>query len=294
MNWQVFIGALALACMPAPAMAKGTDELVEIKTGPVAIRSDRAYFLFRTNAKGISPVFMRIPTDREMTAYNVAKREAFSQALPNLLKRRAEMIDRKAAADSAGTKFTSSIPPEPSLATFNFVYDQIQNIQIANTGRPIEKGAAERSVLIEAVPGTYVFYGVGFGDSLQTCLCLGSASFVAETGRLVDLGTILIDLAGGDTPSDIPELRGETGLGASLNGHTGLWAVAIRQPKPGTDVPAALVGQPIQIAKWEAIGKFVSPLAFSINRLAPIDGVLGYDRGRVLDLATGKVADNHF
>jgi hypothetical protein len=28
----------------------------------------------------------------------------------------------------------------------------------------------------------------------------------------------------------------------------------------------------------------------SINRLAPVPGILGYDRGKVMDLRTGKVA----
>jgi hypothetical protein len=31
-----------------------------------------------------------------------------------------------------------------------------------------------------------------------------------------------------------------------------------------------------------------------VNRLAPIPGVLGYDRGKVLDLATNKVAENQY
>lgn len=159
-------------------------------------------------------------------------------------------------------------------------------------GRAFEKGAEQRTMLIEAVPGSYVVLGIGYANIMQTCLCLGTVSFAAEPGRITDLGTMFMFAASEESP--FPELAGETGLGASMNGHIFLWAAAIRPSAPGTPVPAVPGGMPVAPAGYRATGKFVVPFAFGVNRLAPIPGILGYDRGDVLDLVNHTVAENHY
>jgi hypothetical protein len=272
--------SLALAPLAAPALAQ-TEKLVEIRGGkPVTLRADRAYFLFRSDF-GVSPVFLRIPTPDEMQAYDAAKRAAFAKAEPALLKKRAEAI---AAGKPA--------PPIPTLDNFNFVYDKIQNAQTVDMGRALEKAGKLKTLLIEAVPGNYVIYGLGFGQVFQTCLCLGTVSFTAEPGKIADLGTLFVAAAA--TKSDVPELAAETGFGPSMNGHIVTWAAAIRPATPSAPVPALLTGKPITPADYRAVGKFVAGFSFNINRLAPIPGVLGYDRGDVLDLVANKVAPNQY
>lgn len=269
--------SLLLAPISIAVAAKPADEFVEIKAGTaVTIRPDRAYLLFRTNSKetrvftGINPVFLRIPTAEEMEVYEAEKRKAFAKAEADLKKRG---------------------KPIPSFDNFNFVYDGIQNIHPARVARALEKSEDGRVVLIEARPGTYVFYGWGQGDILLTCLCLGTVSFPAEAGRITDLGTLL--MAGAADPSPIPELKAVTGLGASMNGHVTLLASAIRPADASTARPAVLAGKPVVPARYRAVGKFVSPFTFTINRLVPIPGVLGYDRGTVLDLVSNTPAEDH-
>lgn len=272
------------------SIAAPAKDFVEIKGGaPVTIRPDRAYLLFRTNSKetrvyiGISPVFLRIPTAEEMAMYDAAKRAAFAKAEPGLKRRREELIARKSS---------KAIPAVPSLENFDFVYDQIRNIYSVSLGRALEKSSDERVMLVEARAGDYVLYGWGQGEMLVTCLCLGTVSFSAEAGKITDLGTLLV--APAMDPSPIPELKDVTGLGRSMNGHVVVLASAIRPASDATPIPSALTGKPTVRADYRATGKFVSPFTFNINRLVPIAGVLGYDRGTVLDLKNKTVAEDHY
>ncbi|HKR63626.1 MAG TPA: hypothetical protein VJZ00_07835 [Thermoanaerobaculia bacterium] len=262
LGFAVLIASTAIAAPP-----KRVDDFVEIKAGtPVTIRPDRAYLLFRTNSKetrayvGISPVFLRIPTTEEMQAYDAAKQNAARSRKPS---------------DHS-----------------DFVYDEIRNIDSLRLARALEKSDDGRVMLIEALPGDYVLYGWGQADMLVTCLCLGTVSFAANAGTITDLGTLLVAPAA--DPSPIPELKAVTGLGATMNGHVVTLASAIRVANDSTPIPAAVAGKPIVRAQYRATGKFVSPFTFTINRLAPLPGILGYDRGAVLDLVTGTVADDHY
>lgn len=281
------------------ASAASNDQFAEIKAGaPVTLRPDRAYLLFRTNSKvtrvytGVSPVFLRIPTAEEMETYEAAKRAAFAKAEPELKRRREKLLAEKAEAERAGRRFAKAVPPIPTVETFDFVYDGIRNIDSVDLAHALEKSDDGRVMLLEATPGEYVLYGWGIADLLNTCLCLGTVSFSAPAGKITDLGTLLV--APASEPSTIPELKPVTGMGPSMNGHVVLWASAVRPAAESTPVPAALAGKPIVRADYRATGKFVSPFAMGIHRLAPIPGVLGYDGGTVLDLVSGTAAENHY
>lgn len=282
--------ALSLTFLSA-THAQANDKLVEIRGDkPVTIRADRAYFLFRSNA-GVSPVFLRVPSDAEVQAYETARREAFAKAEPGLIEKRKSAITREKAIQGTSEAGSPAIPPVPSLENFNFVYDQISNAQTVNMGRTLTNVSNEKVMLIEAMPGDYVIYGVGVNQFIHTCLCLGTVSFSVESGQIVDLGTILIGAA--SQKSDLPELNDETGFGPSLNGHVVAWAVAIRPAAASSSVPSPLSSHAVTPAAYRATGKFVS-FAFTVNRLAPLSGVLGYDKGDVLDLVNNTVASNQY
>lgn len=288
----------ALLVTTATAAPKSTDDFVEIQAGTaVTIRSDRAYLLFRTNSretrihKGLNPVFLRIPDAQEMAQYEAARNAAFARAEPALKRKRDQLLAEKAEAVRGRRIFDKAIPPVPSPENFNFVYDAIRNLYSVAVGRAFEKPADGRVLLIEAKPGRYVLYGWGQTDRLITCLCLGTVSFSAEAGRITDLGTLLMAPAAEE--SSIPELKPVTGFGPAMSGHVIVLAAAVKPVDATMPVPAALAGKPITPAQYRATGKFVSPFAFNIHRLAPIPGILGYDRGTVLDLVSGTPAENH-
>ena len=279
-----------MLCLPTMSVANPVDELVEIKANvPLVIKSDRAYLLFRLSSGGMQPNFLRIPTDAELEAYEQAKRDAFVKTEPVLIKEREDQILKQSEAKKNGAVFKGAIPPVPSLENFRFSYFGIKNRQNVDGGRAYIKTKPANTFLVEAVPGSYVLYGAGWQAATSTCLCLGTVGFVAEPGVITNLGEIIIAYA--HEKSDRPELAGETGLGPSVNlGHHLLFAVALKPAQNATDAPAALPKDKIKSANFHAVGKYVTSTSFSINRLAPIPGILAYENGKVIDVKTGREA----
>lgn len=285
------MAALALPAAGHAADPKAPDELIEIDgKKPITIKPDRAYLLLRVKGKWFAPVFMRVPTEAEVADYQAAKKVAFDKALPNLKKSRDAAVAKQAAAK--GKKSDDEVPPEPSLTNFDYHHPDVQNLQSISLGKALEKGKDDRLMLIEAVPGRYVLYGAGNENAMMACLCLGSVGFDAKAGEITDLGAVHVGIAW--QPSDDPVLAGESDLGASVNGHWVLPAMGL-VPTAAPTAPAALAGKPIVAANFRAVGKFVAPPVFNINRLAPVAGVLAYDaRGGVIDVKSGEaVAANY-
>lgn len=165
------------------------------------------------------------------------------------------------------------------------------NVQNIDESRPFVRGRPESVYLVEVVPGDYVLYGASYGSMparLYTCMCLGTVGFSAPPGIVTDLGHFLADNV--VRISTVPELRPESGFGPSMNVYMPLVGATMRPAAPGLAVPEALHGANVRAAQYRAVGKFTDPGAMSINRLVPIAGVLGYDGGRVVDVASGRVA----
>jgi hypothetical protein len=294
---RCLLALLALA-VPAALDARPPDEMVEIKAGdPVSIRADRAYILFRTirpeGVPSVEPVFLRIPSAAEMERHAAAKRQAFAAAEPGLVREREALLRKKAEADAAGKPFKGDIPPPPSLETFNFVYDEVANVQRIDDSKALVKGRPESVYLVEVPPGDYVLYGAAYGSgmlkpALFACMCLGTVGFPAPAGVVTDLGYFMGDRV--DRLSEIPELKAESGLGPSSVAIFSPLGATIRPVRPESTVPEALRGAAIRSADYRAIGRFLEPRAITINRLAPVPGILAYRDRRVIDVKTGTDA----
>lgn len=292
------LAALSWVTVPAPVRAddRPPPELTEIAAGaPVTIRPDRAYLLFRIHrprgVPAIEPVFMRRPSAVELETYRAARAAAFAEARPGLVVERERVLRRQAEARVAGRAFNDAIPPEPSLDSFRFRYDGIGNVNGIGHNRALERGATDNVYLIEAVPGDYVLYGASWGmglSSLGVCWCLGTVGFEAPAGTIIDLGTFYFD--GAKFESSIPELRDETGFGPSSDTPFVLLAGTMRPAVTSAALPSTLAGRTTAPATYRAVGRFVEPNAGGINRLGPVPGILAYDRGRVIDVATGNEA----
>ena len=232
----------------------------------MTIKLDKAYVRLRldTRLSKFTAILLREPADQEVAAYEAARAKAYAE-------------HKAKRGDKAG-----------SLATFPFVWDGAPNLYALTPKKPFVEAKEQAIVLVEIPTGNYVVYGEGFGDFLYQCFCLGSVGFTAKPGVITDLGTMLFAFAA--KPSDIPELAGETNLGPTAHADFAMFAVAIR-PASATDVSQpASAGLVAEAARFRAIGPFVDPNTMHINRLAPIAGVLSYDGGRVIDVASGQEA----
>jgi len=118
--------------------------------------------------------------------------------------------------------------------------------------------------LIEIQPGTYTLYGdIGTGEFgfEGHCLCMGTVSFEVRAGQVTNLGEL------------IPPAAGTTGFAI----------VPASAPLPMLPPFTDSVAAP---ATYHAGGKLPNLLGVEIDRMAPIPGVLGYERDNVIDLAS--------
>lgn len=183
-----------------------------------------------------------------------------------------------------------------ALIETNFAeYAKRVNVQSVDDGKPFYQTKAESIYLVEAPPGRFVVYGISWGSGIagvHTCFCLGTVGFEVAPDVITDIGYFYGDKI--HSVSKIPELAAESGFGPSsdvLGGY--LLGGTIRPARAESSLPPALA-LPVTPARFFAVGKYYSVIAGGINRMVPIPGVLDYDRGKVVDVQSGKVATDNF
>lgn len=257
------LAAILVSALPQAATAK--EMLYEpLRAVPAQLDKDRAYVLVRVSTAksglaSIESVLMRIPQEEELAEYYAAKKAAYETAL----------------AKRAKTNSSDSIP---SLEEFDFTYSKISNIFSIPAGKFLEDGEM-RTILLSVPPGDYVLYGVATGDTLAVCNCLGTLQFKAEAGIITDMGALYADKVHKDSP--LPYV--EDNLGPSMGAYLFVFGQAL-VPASETPPPAILNGLPIKSATYEVVGQFYEPGVALINRLAPVPGILAYERGRPVDV----------
>jgi hypothetical protein len=160
---------------------------------------------------------------------------------------------------------------KPSIENFSFTHIGAQNIFSVNLGEFFADGE-ERTYLVEASPGTYVLYGSGASRALLSCNCLGTVKFEAKAGEITNLGALYLDEV--HEQSDIPYL--EDNRGKSMAVYSVILGQAIVPATSNSQTPSSLKSFPIVPGVYEAVGPFIEPGTVSINRLAPIPGILGH------------------
>lgn len=262
---------LAVLAANDPAVAAPPPGVTQLRTSPSTLAPDRAYLLLRSGkAKSglfaIEHVLVRAPSASDLTAYRAAREAAYRKELPRL---------QKQAKDG----------PVTSIDEFVFDYKGEANAFATKRSDNIDVGDLV-TMLIEVPPGTYILYGTGVGSrGLVTCNCLGTVQFEAKVGIITDLGSLYADKVHGESPE--PHL--EDNLGKSMFNYGFVLGQAVVPATSATPVVAGLQGLPRVVADYHAVGLFREPGA-SINRLAPIPGILRYDRGKVINERTGLQA----
>lgn len=253
--------ATLLALAPA-AEARDAPGVVQLTAAPSALSAEKAYLLFdssraKSGIMKISHVFMRVPTREEGDAFLAAKRTAYAKDLPDLT--------RKAKGG-----------PVPGLENYQFSWNGVENTFAVDMDESLGK---TDTFLIEVPPGTYVLYGIAVGSrGLAVCNCLGTVEFDAAPGRITRMGALFADKVHKDSP--VPHL--EDNLGEQMFQYAFILGQALVPADAGTPLPPVLASLPHAVAEYRPVGMFKEPGAASINRLAPIPGILAYDRGRVV------------
>ena len=265
---------LALACscaMPITSFAKDNAGVTQLLTPPTTLREDAAYLLMKTSTakSGMFPiqhVLLRIPSNEELAQYRAAKKAAYEAELLKLT---------KGARDGR----------VPTIDEFAFDYPGKANTFVVNSGKFLEDGEL-RTILLEVPEGTYVLYGTTVGNrGLVTCNCLGTVKFEARRGAITNIGSLYADKVHNDSP--VPHL--EDNLGPQMFQYGFVLGEALA-PDEGA-VPVSLQRFKVEPASFEAVGQFYESGATSINRLAPVPGILAYEKGRPFDLKKGKLAE---
>lgn len=271
--------ALALAAWSAPALTQG--QLGE--RAAVAVDPQRAYIFYRASRK-MGILFLReTPAEEQAADRAAALAAAQAQYQRNLVQWR--RLDRICRGGGGPVSRCRRLHPEPDAPTPDNVPASLtfaRNIAAVERNPPFTEEDREYSYLLPVEPGRYILYGqrdVTTIGVLGVCLCMGSVSFEAGAGRIVDLGTITypgLDAAGASRA-----------FGLVISG-TGSPSIAIVPLAAGASLPGRLAGLPVVPAEFRAAGKLPNHYGLYIDRHPAMPGVLAYERDRVIDARTGR------
>jgi len=263
---------LTLLALGGPLVAAPPSPASHLRVAPATLAPDRAYLLIRTGkAKSglyaIEHVLVRAPSASDLAGYRADRQSAYDRQLPRLQKQ-------------------AKGGPVPSVDELPFEYKSVSNAFATKRSENLDVGDMV-TLLIEVPPGTYILYGTGVSSRLLiTCNCLGTVQFEAKPGIVTDMGALYADKVHGE--SSEPYL--EDNLGKSMFSYGLILGQALVPATAATSVIPSLQNLPRVAADYHAVGLFREPGAVSINRLAPVPGILRYDRGTVVDDRTGQPA----
>ena len=165
-------------------------------------------------------------------------------------------------------------PTEPTDE--NFAWPELESQRIIAIGpqAPFASTAGGYLWLTSLPPGDYVYYGTGRQGS-NICACMGSVRFSVAAGRITTMraDTVVLDQ-----------------FGNRVSGHPAGTSVTDREARTGLLVEAGAMADPrlpaqlLEPAQFAPVAALPNWFGGSINRVLPIAGVLGYDRGRIVDL----------
>ncbi|MGE4323862.1 MAG: hypothetical protein AB7E60_12655 [Sphingobium sp.] len=161
-------------------------------------------------------------------------------------------------------------PVEPTEENFRFTpFEQLAGAMIGPDNRFAKEGNGQSTYVQAITPGSYRIYGpinvyVG-GEQGGTCYCMGSVRFSVQAGVVTDLGAFVRG------KGEIPDL-------------------VLEPASPDMATDPRLAEWTVKPADYRAAGKLPNYFGGIVGRINPIDGVIGYDRDRIIDLHPMAVA----
>lgn len=271
--------ALAAA---APVLAQSVEyQTIEEKNllkSKAQIQADKGYILLTLPNRG-NGIFVKTPDADDIAEYNEEYEEEYGKALKRYEARMERYEKELRIWDGQRTKRTPR-PEKPELVSREtFSIGDIERRMVVPFGPQFvfskdSDGEKSYSYMNEVEPGTYTYYGPIFlmpnGQTLGTCYCMGSVKFEVEAGEITDLGTFLAQ-----------EWASDDDMKMAMVGYepTG------RKPQPVEYSNfASLANYDVVQADLRAAGKMNNFYGILIGRHPPVDGVLAYERDRIVDV----------
>lgn len=278
----VLAGALVALVSTAHAADKEKWETKAVADKPqVVLDPAKAYVVVQGDYM-ITPMLMRIPNADEAAKHAADRAEEFAKEHTKWAKRHAEW--ERTMATFAKQPASVSRPKEPQEPTeTNFPwprYEQVHSVIIGPQNR-FAKGEGGTSMYLQEVkPGKYLFYGntMGIGG---ICACLGTVAFTAEAGKVTSLGKLKLAMA------DMGKLPKEQRARTSLDLPEGITTMVFAEvPFADARVPAEVV----TLARFTPVDRMPNWFGLEVDRVTAIDGVMRYERDKLIDLTSGAVA----
>lgn len=268
----------ALACvLAAPVSAQEAEfdpiEAKKLASGKQRIDPQKAYILVTLPTRG-SGVFIKAPDEDEVAEYQAEFEEKLAKEIEKYPRRLANWE----ANVKAGRKDIEK-PVEPTRE--NFSIGDLERRMMVHYGPQFvfdknteDKASRSFSYLVEVEPGTYTYYGALLvmpeGQMFGTCNCMGTVKFDAAKGMITNFG-------------DFPTLGWADDVAMAASTITPFQPGRFAGPV-SYSVPAQLAGYEVTPAELHAAGKINNFMRILVGRLPPVDGVLAYERDKIIDL----------
>jgi hypothetical protein len=267
-SFAAALAALVAFAAPAAASPEQVGQCADVKMLP-----GLSYIFFRT-AERLDVQFVREASPEQRAEYEASRAAAYAQARSRFERQFARWQREETQCrgnDAAYCRYRPERPAEVNPETFAYPPIEMVNMVAIERGPQFTRAEGEYTYLMAVRPGTYILYGavaVGENGPVGVCLCMGSVRFDVPADRIVDLGEIRYSP---DRTREIPRRN-----------MTSQFVVPAAADSPR---PERLAGLPVVPAELRAAGKMPNFFAVEIDRHPPIEGVLAYDRDRVVDLS---------
>lgn len=277
----------AAAAASAPAAAQDRAPFVEarmIADKPVlSLDPAKAYIYVRADM-AFQIHLMREPNAEDAARYAKLRADALAEAREKYVKKKASYERAKADYDRTVEAYQKAKmskarlvkPEEPVEPTEeNFEFTAFGLMAGAYVGPAYRLSKKDESVyLLEITPGTYRIYSTSFAR----CFCMGSVKFDVAAGVITDLGKF--------THDHFKEVMSQRDKGDS----SAPMALSPRyeQPQPGAAVDPRLSALKVVPVALKPAGKLPNYFGGTVDRFPAVDGVMRYDRDKIVDLTAGN------
>ncbi len=247
----------------------------------VVLDPNKAYLLVESD-QPITSNFIRLPTDAERENWELQRTSALQEAIEEYPDKFAKYQRKLENIRKNGSRVSPPTPPLDPETSFG--WPEIEQYRTLSMG-PLHRFAKQKNqslYLYEVEAGQYAFYGTGF-FGFNDCMCMGTVSFPVAAGAVTTLRVHMQKLdAAGNVIESFPE-------GLSSTDQMTRVGIALMPPTEfGYDprIPREM----IKAAEFQVVGRLGNWFGGRVHRLAPVDGILAYDKDRIVDVRAEEEA----